>query len=387
MPTSPARFGPYRVTGRTFVRPERPAFEPEYRLTAAVFEALRAIERADHELRRYSLDAVEARRLLEDALTRNAYGTASIEGNPLSLEDVQSLLARGPTPEALARPEEREILNYAAFMQTLPDRRPPRRLDDLRSLHGTLFEGVLHDAGRFKNRPNFVGTKPAYEVTFIPAEPARVAKELGNALKWLRGADEHPLVRTILFFHEFESIHPFRDGNGRAGRALTTMLLHGFGYPGVRYALVDYEFNRDRDAYYAALAAAEQPRFEYTGWVQYMSAILRRTFEGAVERFAFTRELPRTWNDRQRRLALWFRRLASEAPRRQVKFADVHAAHPSLTERTLKRDLSMLRDAAVLDVEGKRKGTRYRLAGEPREKGKDNRPGSPAGGKRARPRA
>ncbi len=366
MPSSVPDFGRFRVTKKTFRRPKRAAFKPLFALHDSVYEDLRAVERADVELRRFDVDAIQARALLEDALTRNAYGTASIEGNPLSLEDVQSLLERGPTPDALKRPEEREIFNFVGFMETLPKRSLPSTAADILSLHRTLFQGVLPDAGRFKDKPNFVGTRPSYEVSFVPAMPDRVRPELENALDWLRSGHDHPLVRIEVFFHEFESIHPFRDGNGRAGRALTTWLLYASGYPGVRYALVDYEFNRDREGYYGALAQVERSGFEYSQWIAYMSRILRRTFEGAVERFAFDRTLPAEFNNRQRALAMWFRRLNADAPRRQVKFADVHAAHPSITERTLKRDLVMLRDTGITEAEGVLKGTRYRLSADRR---------------------
>lgn len=355
-------FGPYRLTPATVRRPELREFCPRYTLDGPVFDDLRRVERADQELRRFRADEATARRLLEDAMTRNAYGTASIEGNPLTLEDVQSLLARGPTPDAMRRPEEREILNYADFLRELPRRRLPATPDEVLDLHGTLFRGVLPDAGTFKERPNFIGRRDRMEVVFVPATPGRVRPELRRALAWLHSAKEHPLVRAQVFFHEFESIHPFRDGNGRIGRALTTLALHHFGYEGVRYALVDYEFNEDRDAYYGHLQAVDRLGLDFTPWVRYMSGVLARTFDGAVRRFLFREALPASLDERQVQVAGWFARLHRGSPRRRVKFADVHAAFPAVAERTLKRDLARLRDAGVLAMEGERKAARYRLA-------------------------
>lgn len=354
--------GPYRITDATVERPPRPHFDPTYELDADVYDAMRAVERADQELAGRHLDARATRRMLEDALTRNAYGTASIEGNPLTLEDVESLLARGPTPDSMERPEEREILNYVAYMDRLDELDAPRTLDDVLEVHRVLFDGVLEDAGEFKRTPNFIGRRPEYEVVFVPAAPEHVEPELANALDWLHAADEHPLVRAMVFFHEFQSIHPFRDGNGRAGRAITTLVLNSFGYAGVRYALVDYEFNADRDGYYTALSAVERQGFDYTPWVRYMSGVLRRTFEGSVQRLLFREGLPDDLNDRQTDVALWFARLDRDTPGRRVKFNDVHAAFPAIADRTLKRDLKNLRDAGVIVMEGKRRGAQYVLA-------------------------
>jgi Fic family protein len=355
-------FGRFRTTADTVWRPARDGFSPRYRVEPGVFEDLRAVERADQELRHFQPDAAEARRILEDALSRNAYGTASIEGGPLTLEEVESLLARGPTPDAVDRPEEREILNYARFVEALPRRAPPATVADLRALHRELFAGVLPDAGALKTRPNFIGRRPAYEVVFVPTMPERVEEELAQALAWHRHAPEHPLVKTMVLFHEVQGIHPFRDGNGRAGRALATSLLHHAGYAGVRYALVDYRFNADRDGYYGNLSAVERNGWDYTPWIAYMARVLRETFEDALARFLFERRLPAGLNDRQRQVALWLARLDRDKPGRRVKFNDVHAAFPTVAPRTLKRDLATLRDEGVVVLEGERKAARYHFA-------------------------
>lgn len=360
--TQGAPFGHYRVTPQTVRRAPRTPFPPTYRLDETITEALRAIERADHDLRKLRLDPAEERRALRHALSRNAFGTASIEGNPLSLPDVSSLLSRNPAPDVLESPDEREIINYARFIEQLPRRNPPRTADDVVELHRELFTGVLADAGRFKDQPNFIGRRPSYEVVFIPTAPRRVRPELDRALQWLHGAPEHKLVKAQVFFLEFQSIHPFRDGNGRAGRALSTWLLHAWGYEGVRYALVDYEFNRDREAYYAALAQGQREPADCTAWLRYMSAILRRTFEGAAQRALFRQSLPPDLPQRQVEIAAWFQQLAARGGQARASFSDVHAAFPGIPARTLQRDLAQLRDAGVLEMQGDRRGARYVLA-------------------------
>ncbi len=354
--------GAFRITDETVRRPVRESFEPVYELASHVHDQLRAVERADQELAYVQLDAVEARRLVEEALTRNAYGTASIEGNPLTLDDVRKLLERGDVPEAVSRPEEREIVNHAAYMQDLDAHPPPRTPAEVLDLHAQLFDGVLEDAGTFKQEPNFIGHRPSYEVRFIPATPERVEPELANALEWFHNADEHPLVRVMVFFHEFQSIHPFRDGNGRAGRAIATLQLAALGYRGVRYALIDYEFNEDRDAYYENLSAVERQGFDYTPWISFMAGVLRRTWEGALDRYHFEQGLPEGLPERAKQVARWFARIDQEEPGREVQFADVHKAFPHVAERTLKRDLKRLREAEVVAMEGERKGARYRFA-------------------------
>jgi Fic family protein len=263
-------------------------------------------------------------------------------------------------------PDEREILNWAAFMRDLPSD-APRDLEAIRDLHERLFDGVMSDHGRWKPHANFVGRRDGRDavVTFIPAAPGRVEPELRNALDWVHTAGENPMVRAMVFFHEFEGIHPFRDGNGRVGRALFTWMLHAAGYRGIRYALVDYTFNRDRDEYYGNLARVERGGYDFTSWLDYMSTVLEETFQEALVRFELGRQVP-DLNQRQVRVAMWMRRVLRASPRRRIKFGDVHAAFPQLNRRTLQEDIRRLVEQGILDREGERKATTYGLPSDER---------------------
>ncbi|HVL47678.1 MAG TPA: Fic family protein [Candidatus Thermoplasmatota archaeon] len=357
-------FGAFVTDEETVWRPVRDAFEPTYTTTAEILDGLRAIERADHELAT-SLpgDNGVLARIRRATLQRNAFATASIEGNPLTLAEVESLLAAPATPGGAASADELEILNYAAFMTSPAAERAPRRTADVAEVHARFFDGVFRDAGQFKKDTNFIGSRSDRRVVYVPAAAERVKPELQNALDWLHDATTHPpLARAFLFHHEFESIHPFRDGNGRAGRALTPMILAAFGYPGVAYAPLDYRIYGERKDYFANLAAVERNGFEdYTPWLAYMTRTTRAAYEDAVTLARFHGALPPDLPARQRSVADWFAQLARASPERRVKFADVHRAFPDVPARTLKRDLSALRDGGVLDAQGERRGTSYRL--------------------------
>jgi Fic family protein len=349
----------YRTTPATLVKPAADAFAPRFTLDTEVHETIRAIERADQDLARFEIDEATAHRMLRDALTRNAYGTASIEGNPLTLDQVQSLLA-DEKPAAEHVPDEREILNQAAAMRHLDELDVPTTVHDVARFHAILFKDVLTDAGRIKTEANFIGRASDRTVVFVPTPPERVDDELARALAWLHQAPQPPLVRAAVFFHEFQGIHPFRDGNGRVGRFLFHLILHRWGYPGARYALIDYAFNADRDAYYEALSDTERADWDFTPWIRYLLAVLRRTYEEAVQRFLFARRIPQGLNDRQVRLAEWIARIAFTDPARRVKIGDAAARYPHVPRRTLQHDLAKLRAAGLVVAEGEGKATRYR---------------------------
>ncbi len=341
-------------------RPPVDAFDPRFRISPEVQERIRRIERMDNDLSHIQADLADRRLMLRDALSYNAFGTASIEGNPLTLQEVQSLLVHGPTPANMRMPIEREILNWAQFMEGLDDRAMPTSVEQVAALHAALFEGVMDEAaslGRIKDRHNYIGRSDG-TVIFIPTPPERAAHELQNALDWYHTASEPPLVKAWLFHHEFEAIHPFLDGNGRLGRALMTLALHQAGYSGVRFALVDYAFNADRQSYYGALAAAHDG--DHSDWLRYLSYIFEESYTDAVRRLALRTQV--ALNPRQAQVAAWFLRVCSDNKGRRVKFGDVHAAFPHLNRRTLQEDIKHLVKAAFLIKEGERKATTYRLA-------------------------
>lgn len=345
------------------IRAPSDAFTPHYQLTKQVGERLRRIERLDHDLApRY---AGTDRAMLRDALSYNAYGTASMEGNPLSLAEVQSVLSRGPTPGAMAAPDEREVLNWSSFMEVLDKHPVPERVADVEALHGTLFKGVMtkrRGLGRIKNRPNYIGRRDG-TVVYVPTAPELVATELQAALDWYHESPDLPLVKAWLFHVEFEAIHPFIDGNGRIGRAIMTLMLHHSGYPGVRHALVDYAINRDRQDYYAALQEAQTRPDDLTPWLGYASSVFESAYVDAVARL--TVQDRADLNPRQAQVAAWLLRVCKAE--RRVGFGDVHAAFPHINRRTLQEDLKRLTRAGFLNLRGARRGATYGVNVKPAE--------------------
>lgn len=341
------------------VRAQSDAFRPWHAQDAEVDARSRRIERLDHDLSFLQVGD-ESRALLRAALSYNAYGTVSIEGNPLSLQDVESVLARGPTPDAMHVPDERAILNWAAFMEGIERGPIPRRVADVEAMHMRLFEGVMTPArglGRLKDRPNFIGRRDG-TILYVPTAPERTAQELQAALDWYHTAPDPPLVRAWLFHAEFEAIHPFLDGNGRLGRALMTLMVHHAGYPGVRHALVDYAINADRASYYEALRQAQRAPDDLTAWLRYVSGVFESTYTDALARL--TVGLRADLNSRQALVAAWLMRVCKSG--RRVAFGDVHAAFPHANRRTLQEDLRRLVEARFLDLRGVRRGATYGLA-------------------------
>ncbi len=214
--------------------------------------------------------------LYKFALIRNSWGTTNIDAGPIDLARVAELYdvhKVGVTRTGKILPTEVEVLNYFRLVDDLPVQPFPLSLEDVRLLHQHYFRDVRLQndarAGQWKTVDNVV----AGPYGILKTTPANRSKaDVHALLDWVNGpGQELPvIVRSALFFHEFQRIHPFGDGNGRAGRLLTLLLLSIGGLPGVRNCPIDDAINDDREEYYANLNAADRGNLEQ--WVNYFAS-------------------------------------------------------------------------------------------------------------------
>ena len=103
---------------------------------------------------------------------------------------------------------------------------------------------------------------------------------------WLKKEDSHPIVRSAIFHHEFLTIHPFVDGNGRVARAVSQWLLWEKGFDPLCTLGLDDFFAQDRTRYYDMIQQARDMDGDYTHWVEYVAeglACSMETVEGRIK--------------------------------------------------------------------------------------------------------
>jgi Fic family protein len=141
-----------------------------------------------------------------------------------------------------------------------------------------LMKGVMDqgDAGRYRSVAVRVGR-------FVPPPAADVSGLMFELLQWWNEASGQisPVLSSAIVHHRFESIHPFADGNGRAGRALAIWELYRRGFDTHHIFSVDEYYWEDRPAYYAALDAARREGGDLTSWLEYCAVGLRQTLQRA----------------------------------------------------------------------------------------------------------
>ena len=189
-----------------------------------------------------------------DALVRLAHYSTRIEGNPLTLPEVEALaMGKDLNIEEHAK---QEVLNYFAALRWIWRKSPNQNIEekDLLSLHKLLTQRLLSisESGVYKSKPNavFQGTRIIYKPP--PPEAAHILTR--GLLHWLNSREariEHAVIVAAITHHRLVSIHPFTDGNGRIARVITNFILHKYKYPLI---IIDY---KNRRSYYKALKKAD----------------------------------------------------------------------------------------------------------------------------------
>lgn len=332
-------------------------FQPAYELTREHRDLAEAVARLEGQIARVDVHADFMERLRRRAATLNTHATTSIEGNPLSREDVEKI-AETPTKKS-KKPEEIEIRLHLKFYDQLT-KKPPKgalTLDEIRDTHAQLLTGVLPSGvGDWKTKQNVIVDEQGKEV-FYATPPGRVEAELQALNAWFEQSTLPTLVRVAIWAHEFACIHPFRDGNGRTGRALTHRLLATHGFPGMAYVALDAQFLADRKGYMAALAAVETTAWDHAPWVAYFLDKLRAAYEESIEVLQGFRGTVDGFDGIKRAILQWVVRRGGGSFTR----ADFLAApeRKDYHEVSVSNALSSLVEQGFLTAKGERRGRRY----------------------------
>lgn len=206
---------------------------------------------------------------------KEAVLSSQIEGTQSSLQDLLAVEADLYGPDSRPRDVD-EIVNYVNALN-----HGLNRLDELpvsvrliREIHERLLRGVRGAGltpGDLRKSQNWIGPGGCTlaEATFVPPPPHEVPTALGQLEQFLHQSDDLPLLLKIGLVHvQFETIHPFLDGNGRVGRLLVTFLLTESGILHKPVLYLSHYFKRHRAAYYDHLQAVRD-NGDWEGWMRF----------------------------------------------------------------------------------------------------------------------
>jgi Fic family protein len=211
-----------------------------------------------------------------------------IEGSKLSNQAVEALLARLEIKQFDTR-DEQEVAGYAAVMDTVFGswQHIPLTENHIQQLHRDVLQYSGKDErhrGGYKTTPNHVGAfNEAGEqiaIVFETATPFDTPRLMQELVAWynLETTEQslHPLLAIAVFIVVFLEIHPFKDGNGRLSRILTTLLLLRAGYAYVPYSSLESIVEQNKQGYYLALRQTQGTiRSEEPNWQPWILFFVR----------------------------------------------------------------------------------------------------------------
>jgi len=225
----------------------------------------------------------DAHLLLYTYVRKEAVLSSQIEGTQSTLDD---LLAH-ELGEAPGVPVEdvAEVSRYVEAMthglQRLRDGFPlSNRL--LREMHGILLaagRGAQKTPGEFRRSQNWIGGTRPGNAAFVPPPPQDVERCMGELERFLH-SDAPALVKAALAHAQFETIHPFLDGNGRIGRLLITLLLCHEGVLREPLLYSSLYFKQHRQQYYSELNGVRESG-DFERWLDFFATAIRVSAEQA----------------------------------------------------------------------------------------------------------
>jgi len=206
---------------------------------------------------------------------KEAVLSSQIEGTQASLIDLLSFEAE---PERkLERLDVLEVCNYLEALQFARDQLRksdglPLSVRLLSEAHLRLLQGVRgaeKHPGEIRRSQNWIGGTRPGNALFVPPPPNLLDDGLSSFEKYIHSADDLPLLIRIGLLHvQFETLHPYLDGNGRIGRLLITLLLEHWKLLSRPLLYLSLYFKRHRDEYYRRLNNV-RTEGDWEGWLLY----------------------------------------------------------------------------------------------------------------------
>jgi len=206
-------------------------------------------------------------------ITKEATRSSEIEGTKATIVDV---IRSGAGIEYRLPQDVDRILHYIKAMEYGLRRLEslPLSLRFIREIHKVLLEDTADAPGKtpgeFRASQNWIGGGSPNTARFVPPPPTELSRCLDDFEKFLYSDDEYPpLIKAALAHAQFETIHPFLDGNGRAGRLLTTFYLCNLGMLERPVLYLSEYFLNNHQTYYDALNEYHSEHGEISTWLNF----------------------------------------------------------------------------------------------------------------------
>jgi len=221
-----------------------------------------------------------AAQINEEIIRRSIFGTAALEGNPLTEEKVAKIISE---PEKIKKPQlaEKEIRNLKTVYDHIAEIKPsgsPLLLteDMIREFHRIITMDLEYEnnvPGGYRNHIVKVGDAEHGGVYTPPKCLDDIRNLMRDFVVWINSNEliqQTPIIRAALTHYHFELIHPFGDGNGRTGRIIEAVMLQSGGVKYVPIMLSNYYYRNKDDYFWAFSKAIDNGKNDLTEFIEFV---------------------------------------------------------------------------------------------------------------------
>jgi Fic family protein len=257
---------------------------------------LMAIEAARAVVERTPLPVTAEAELRRRARLRSTHYSTRIEGNRLTLDEAERVIAQTTATIRGRERDVREVRNYWNALLRVEEwaaQGRPLSEDLIRRLHSLVEHGARARPTPYRDGQNVIRDAASGAIVYLPPEHRDVPELMRAMVTWAHEAETAgvpaPLIAGLLHY-QFVTIHPYFDGNGRTARLLATFLLHKSGYGLHGFFSLEEHHARNLAAYYGSLATHPHHNYyegranaDLTAWVEYFIGLLAQVFSQAQE--------------------------------------------------------------------------------------------------------
>jgi len=315
---------------------------PKLQWTGELISVLSDADRAIGQLHGVGLNLPNPNLLITPFVRREAEMSSRIEGTQAQVQDIYLFELRESA-------DVKEVANYVRALEHGLRRcqELPVCLRLIRELHQILLDGVRGEQdrpGELRTGQNWIGStgSPIEQASFVPPPPQQVPASMDAFEKFLnlRFQQIPVLVWLAMAHYQFEAIHPFRDGNGRIGRLLITLLLCTTEVLEKPLLYLSAYFERNRSEYYERLLKVST-KGEWSEWILFF---LRGVLEQATDAFKRSKQLL----DLQQ---LYHDQVKSRRSALQIQLVDLLIERPVITTVFISKHFNVTYAAAKNNID------------------------------------
>ena len=301
-------------------------------------------------------------KLKEVAIVQSTKFSNSVEGIVITDKRFKEIMEDEITPDDRS---EGEIAGYKNVLNTIHTfhNSMPVNSKIILKLHRNLYKFISAEGGSWKNQDNVIEEVLPDGKRYVRLELLAASKtptamdELSDYLNQsIKNEDIEPLILIGAFILDFLSIHPFNDGNGRMARLLTLLLLYKFDYKVGRYISLEKIIEESKENYYESLKKSSVGWHEGDHnlfiWLDYFLGILLAAYQEFEDRVGLIRNKKGNKSYRVEQ--------AVKGTLGIFEKEDIRKACPDISESTINRVFSKLKEEEVIEVLGKGRNAEWR---------------------------